>query len=396
MKINLPVTGVERHLTPGRPIVSKTDLKGVVTYCNKALLDISGFSRDEMIGHSQNILRHPDIPPEVFADLWRTIQSGHPWRGVVKNRAKNGDHYWVDAYVTPITSNGASLGYMSVRTVAKPEEVRAAEALFKAIREKQAKFPKTPLATGRSRAVPLVLGTASAIALLAVAAAVVGGGTGLAFGLGSALLTLGSGLVVVRRLLTPMRALALAVQNIDEGQVDQAIISPGGVLDDAFAKLESLRIHLRAMFADVLVSAAEVADRSCTLDQSMHRLSESSETQTENVMRVSAAMEEMSVAIAEISRNTETALSAARKTEEAANSSMQAMSESIDSSNKAIGVVSRFVGTHRRSQRRHRPGGGHLPDHSRHCRSDQPAGLERCHRSGARRRTGTRLCRGCR
>ena len=100
MKINLPVTGVERMLVPGRPVVTKTDLKGIVTYCNQAYVDIAGFSREETLGASQNMVRHPDVPPDVFADLWNTIKAGHPWRGVVINRSKNGDHYWVDAYVS--------------------------------------------------------------------------------------------------------------------------------------------------------------------------------------------------------------------------------------------------------------------------------------------------------
>ncbi len=86
MKVNGPVTGVERMLSPGRPVVAKTDLKGVVTYCNQAYIDISGFSREEAIGHSQNLVRHPDVPPEVFADLWRTIEAEHPWCGVVWSR----------------------------------------------------------------------------------------------------------------------------------------------------------------------------------------------------------------------------------------------------------------------------------------------------------------------
>ena len=102
MKKNLPVTNTEVLLDPDTTIISTTDLKGQITYVNEEFIQISGFEKDELIGKSHNIVRHPDMPPEAFADLWETIKSGKPWRGLVKNRCKNGDYYWVDAFVTQI------------------------------------------------------------------------------------------------------------------------------------------------------------------------------------------------------------------------------------------------------------------------------------------------------
>jgi len=102
MRNNQPVTQHELFLHPQRPIVTKTDLKGVITYANRAFIDISGFSESELIGQPHNVVRHPDMPPEAFDDMWQTIQAGHPWRGLVKNRSKQGGFYWLDAYVTPI------------------------------------------------------------------------------------------------------------------------------------------------------------------------------------------------------------------------------------------------------------------------------------------------------
>ena len=143
MKINLPITDQEHLVDPANPIVSKTDAKGVTTYVNRAFLDISGFSEGELVGRSHNVVRHPDMPPEAFADLWDTIKTGRPWRGLVKNRCKNGDFYWVEAYVTPITEHGKITGYMSVRSAPRREEIQAAEALYQAIRSKQAVVPST-------------------------------------------------------------------------------------------------------------------------------------------------------------------------------------------------------------------------------------------------------------
>jgi len=130
MKKNLPVTQQELPFPEGAEIVSATDLKGVITDCNQAFIDISGFGREELIGSSHNIVRHPDVPPAVFANMWETLKAGKPWMGIVKNRCKNGDHYWVDAYVTPVLENGAVTGYESVRVKPSRDRVEAAEKLY--------------------------------------------------------------------------------------------------------------------------------------------------------------------------------------------------------------------------------------------------------------------------
>ncbi|HEY3327639.1 MAG TPA: Tar ligand binding domain-containing protein [Novimethylophilus sp.] len=133
MKINLPVTGRENVIAPGRSLVSRTDIKGVITFTNDAFIEVSGYSRAELVGSSHNIVRHPDVPPAVFEDMWDTLHQGLPWRGVVKNRCKNGDHYWVDARVVPVRKNGATIGYMSVRGVPSREAIARAETAYAAI-----------------------------------------------------------------------------------------------------------------------------------------------------------------------------------------------------------------------------------------------------------------------
>ena len=99
---NAYVTQKEVPFPAGKVVVSKTDTKGIITYANDAFVAISGFSREELIGKSHNILRHPDMPSEVFRWLWDTLKSERPWRGMVKNRCKNGDYYWVNSTVAPI------------------------------------------------------------------------------------------------------------------------------------------------------------------------------------------------------------------------------------------------------------------------------------------------------
>ena len=104
MRNNQPVTQREYPLQDGAVIISWTDSKGNITYANDDFVEASGFTYEELMGQPQNIVRHPDMPPEAFRDLWATIKTGNPWVGMVKNRRKNGDHYWVKATVTPRSS----------------------------------------------------------------------------------------------------------------------------------------------------------------------------------------------------------------------------------------------------------------------------------------------------
>ena len=127
MRVNLPVSQQELLLHDDDLIVSRTDLKGRITYANPVFLRTSGYDIDELLGKAHNIVRHPDMPPEAYADLWADLQAGRPWSGLVKNRCKNGDFYWVRANVTPIRQNGQVCGYMSVRTKPSREEIAAAE-----------------------------------------------------------------------------------------------------------------------------------------------------------------------------------------------------------------------------------------------------------------------------
>lgn len=132
MKINLPITGQEKLFPADKTLVSKTDTKGIITFANRDFIEVSGYSQEELVGANHNIIRHPDMPVAAFAAMWRTIERGLPWHGVVKNRCRNGDHYWVDARVVPIRKGGDIIGYMSVRTCPSRADVARAEALYRA------------------------------------------------------------------------------------------------------------------------------------------------------------------------------------------------------------------------------------------------------------------------
>jgi len=135
LKINMPITDVEVCLTEQDSIVSKTDLKGKITYINADFLRISGFTQEELIGAAHNIIRHPDMPQEAFEDMWQSQKAARPWTGVIKNRCKNGDFYWVLTNVTPICENNQLVGYLSVRSKPSIEQVKAAEAAYPLFRQ---------------------------------------------------------------------------------------------------------------------------------------------------------------------------------------------------------------------------------------------------------------------
>ncbi len=138
MKTHMPVTEVEYVLKESDSIVSKTDLRGMITYINEDFLRVSGFTKAELIGFPHNIVRHPDMPPEAFADMWKTLQENRPWTGIVKNRCKNGDFYWVLTNATPFYENDQLAGYMSVRSKPDAGQVNAADAAYRLFKQGQA------------------------------------------------------------------------------------------------------------------------------------------------------------------------------------------------------------------------------------------------------------------
>ena len=130
MRNNQPVTQTELKPPEDQTLISVTDLKGRITYANKAFISMSGYLEEELMGQPHNIIRHPDMPEEAFRDLWATVEAGIPWTGIVKNRRKNGDYYWVRANATPMRDGDRIVGYLSVRTPATEDEKKACTALY--------------------------------------------------------------------------------------------------------------------------------------------------------------------------------------------------------------------------------------------------------------------------
>lgn len=134
----MPVTTNEIIFSDNQFMLTKTDLKGIITYTNQDFIDVSGFSEAELLGSSHNIVRHPDMPVEAFEDMWLNLKRGKPWTGLVKNRTKNGDYYWVEASAAPIVENGQVVGYLSARKKPSRQQIEAATAAYRLFKDNKA------------------------------------------------------------------------------------------------------------------------------------------------------------------------------------------------------------------------------------------------------------------
>lgn len=348
MKINTPVTNNEVLMKPGKPIVSKTDLKGIITYVNQTFSDISGFSREELIGKNHNIVRHPDMPAQAFAWLWDTIKQDMPWRGIVKNRCKNGDFYWVEAYVTPIKEKGRTTGYMSVRNIPNSVEVNACETLYNTLRESKASLPKRGFRLNdvsfytKLNIIFIVMSIMlfgsnlyyflkAQTTLDKVVASIVGIGTLLSvfarFWLGG---TVNSFLGKAR----------YALGQIAEGNFNFSISADnrdefGHILNE----LESMRINLRAIMSDVISSAKSVESSSQHVKMEMQGLLQRSNSQADRVDSISTAVEQMHQSVASASEHTQIAEEMAKATANIVHIGSQKMASSISSVEHIVEVV---------------------------------------------------------
>lgn len=313
MRNNGPVTGHEYLLPQGQSLMSTTDLKGRITHCNAAFAEASGYSRDELLGQSHNIIRHPDMPQAAFADLWATVQRGQVWSMPVKNRRKNGDHYWVSANITPLLENSRIVGYMSVRTPAPRSEVRRAEALFAKMRAAERRGAKGPVViragqvwdTGlaglwaHTRSVLHKAGIGIPALLASVCAAAVGTQWGFAAG---ALVSIPLGglatLTIQRHLDTPLVGILRFVRGIAAGDLTAKLDTTGTkTVQQLKSVLNQLSVNLHGMVGDARGEVQAMESVVATVAEGKESLAASTDSQAAGLQQSSAALKQLTEAV---------------------------------------------------------------------------------------------------
>ena len=299
MKINLPVSGRVVELAESINILSTTDPKGIITSVNPEFVKISGFSEAELLGQSHNIVRHPDMPPAAFAGLWNALESGRSWMGMVKNRCKNGDHYWVSAYVTPIVEDGEVVEYQSVRTRPEPAWIDSAEQVYAALNAGRTPKPlrwRPGLFARLLGLCGLAVGAALGLAILALDAdpfiALASGAAGLG--------VFAAGLWQV---LAPLRQLLDEARKVAVNPVGQWVYCGRS---DEFGEI-AFALRMQTMEAGAIVgrlaeAARQLAEQAERLQSAVAHSDASSQRQQQETRQIAQAIEEMAASVREVAR----------------------------------------------------------------------------------------------
>ena len=329
MRNNHPVSQREYPLADDALIMSITDPKSHIVYVNLDFVEASGFERDELTGQPHNMVRHPDMPAEAFADMWDTIKGGESWVGLVKNRRKNGDHYWVRANATPIEQNGQITGYTSVRVRPSRQEVEAAEALYQKMREGRAGglALRKGLVVRRGalawmslfQVMPVRWRLRSALLLVAMLTGLgfwLGGATDSVLAIGLAALVLGSlvgGLLLEQQIAAPLEQVLQEAKRAARGEVCR---EPGLDRIDEIGMLmraiQQANLNLRSLLKDVTRRSGAVGTSSETIAQASFDLSSRTDSQASALEQTVAAMEQLSSVVAQNADNAKQAANLAQ------------------------------------------------------------------------------------
>jgi len=371
MRVNSPVTQNEYIMEDGKTIVSTTDLQGNINYANPYFIEVSGFTEEELMGAPQNVVRHPDMPVEAFADLWSTIKDGMPWTGLVKNRCKNGDFYWVLANVTPVIENGKPVGYLSVRTKPSREQVRETDAVYREIKNGNPRklrivkgravstglparireMTRTSLPTQIAAATTLLVGVLAvvALALMLMDDASVAkahnwlGGLAIVAMLG--MLAFGRNLYV--NVALPLRQATKAARMMAGGDLTAKIeIQRDDEVGQLLAALRQTNINLHSIIGDVRANFDQISVATDEIADGNMDLSGRTESQASSLQQTASSMEQLTATVQQSATNVASANELAERAREVATQGgsivsqvVTTMSDISASSNKILDII---------------------------------------------------------
>ncbi|WP_049629795.1 PAS domain-containing methyl-accepting chemotaxis protein [Cellvibrio sp. pealriver] len=340
MRNNGHITGKEVHLSTQDEIVSSSDLRGDIVFCNETFCRISGFTRQELITQPHNILRHPHMPPAAFGMLWNTLKAGKPWMGIVKNRCKNGDHYWVDAYITPLLQNGQVYGYESVRTKADPNVIRRAEQVYDRLNQGKSPYSTTHYLWGKFGGSVLV-GLTSWILML------IASFTAQGFSLSSALASLIVAVLIAgcaQQLLLNRLSQALSEARETIHDPFAAYIYTGRT--DATGEIElaqhAIKSRLRTALGRFRESAKELQGKAGAAHHQARKTYEGMSAQQQETAGVVTAMQQMAIAVQEVAsgaNQTSMATGAAINEVDKGNQVIEGARLAIDDLSRTVGAL---------------------------------------------------------
>jgi aerotaxis receptor len=361
MKTNTPVTNLEYILKDTETVVSKTDLSGNITYVNRDFCTISGFTEEELVGSPQNIVRHPDMPVEAFKDFWSTIKAGKAWTGMVKNRCKNGDHYWVEANAAPMLENGKMVGYTSIRVKPSREQVAAAEKAYREIKKGSKeiyvyegsviassflrRFDWLALLSIRSK---LVL-SSGMLTLLFIASMIFSMGEKKQFeawsiaasGLGI-VIGLVSGFLLYRAIVVPLNKVKHDIERMSAGDLSGKIDANGN--DELAQMVQSLRVlqtNVKLLVGQIKESTDVVNNGAAEIAMGNADLSARTESQASSLEETASSMEELT---STVKQNADNAREANRLVASASDTAMKG--------GKAVAQVVGTMGSIKESSRK--------------------------------------------
>jgi len=351
MRRNLPITDRVVEIARDAILSSTTDPKGRILEVNDDFVHYSGFERAELIGQAHNIVRHPDMPEAVFDDMWKQLKAGRCWRGLVKNRCKNGDHYWVDALIVPVRKHDQTVGYMSVRTAPSREQIAAAEALYQKLNAGSARLPQPGAWARLSLRTKFgsLVGILLAAQLLGALFHLLGDKIGLSVmavdltmqGMGVASIAAGILLFVLQgRIFDTTDRLSLHLDRIAQGDLTEAIplsrVDELGRLND---NVVTMQTHIKAMLAEVAEAADSVRQNADRLNQQMQETHRVSITQSEAAERIAASVEQLAASVEEVATHAHQTADAALASRETLTGASDRMEESRAASRNVVSTV---------------------------------------------------------
>ena len=345
MQASSPSSAKERAFPPRSTLVSRTDLKGVITYANQAFIDVSGYTHDELIGAKHGIVRHPDMPAAAFEDLWHTIAANKPWRGMIKNRCKNGDWYWVEAFVTPYHENGQLVGYQSIRTEPGREQISAAEDFYREVRLGRARFERA--APSLVERLPFDM-RANLTSFVLVMLFIVTAGAGwldhhrLAL-LGGALGVLIAGATCwwnITRVHRPLTRVQQTLLALAEGRLGQRVaLVRGEEFPELLDAAETLRLRMAAMVLEIQQTARRLKGETAQMDNEIKGLKTRLGEQNGRMNAAAVALEEMGATVEEVSSRVRDTAAHARGADAIVTEVNLSVRNEVATSNSIMGAV---------------------------------------------------------